>query len=669
MITVRAVKSAGQNRGETMNRPRAAVRVALNLIVWALPSLGQVPKPGADGRLAMPRIFADGMVMQRDQPIVLWGWGAPGSTVTARIDRDVRRVKTDRSGAWSTTLASRRAGGPVRVVVGTGSDSLVFSNVLIGDVWVASGQSNMEFPVSQAANAAEAIAAANDSTIREFKVPTSWANAAERDLAGGSWLPADPQHVGSFSAVAYFYARHLRPSVRVPIGIINSTWGGSNIETWISRDAQHLTDSAWSAVQQGEANRDRAVRDSLRAALGSVLPEVDSGLVGGVARWADPALDDHDWKSVRVPANWESQGYPGLDGVAWYRVDFTLDAAQLQSAVVLKLAAIDDDDVTWVNGVEVGRTSGYNVRRSYDIPASALRAGRNVLAIRVTDYAGGGGINETVALLVGGAPKSLDGSWKFKVGRVTIGTDGQRINKIPTVLYNKMVYPILPLSIKGVLWYQGESNANNARQAMDYRAQFATLIRSWRREWSGGHNQFPFLWVQLPGYGKPDSVPQSQPGWALQRESMEAALALPKTGRAIAIDLGGAAELHPRNKEDVGARLALVGRKVAYGEAVDASGPTFESMTMRGDTAILTFARVGKGLVARGGEVGGFAIASADQHFVWASAKIVGNRVYVWSDRVRSPAAVRYAWSNYPEKANLYGANGLPAAPFRTDHW
>jgi sialate O-acetylesterase len=669
MITVLPVKSAGPSREDFMCRPNAAFRVALTLLAWALPALAQATRPAGDDRLTMPHIFTNGMVMQRDHPITLWGWSAPGSTVTARIDRDVRRVKADRSGAWIATLSSRRAGGPVRVVVAAGADSLVFSNVLVGDVWVASGQSNMEFPVSQAANANEAIAAANDSTIREFKVPNSWANAPERDLAGGAWLPADRQHVGAFSAVAYFYARHLQASVRVPIGIINTTWGGSNIETWISRDAQHLTDSAWSAVQQGEANRDRAVRDSLRAALGSVLPEVDSGLVGGVARWADPSLDDHDWKSIRVPAYWESQGYPGLDGVAWYRVDFTLDAAQIQSTVVLKLAAIDDDDVTWVNGVEVGHTSGYNVRRSYDIPASALHAGRNVLAIRVTDYSGGGGINESVALVVGGTPKSLDGSWKFKVGRVTIGTDGQRINKIPTVLYNKMVYPMLRLAIKGVLWYQGESNANNAQQAMDYRAQFSTLIRSWRREWSGGQNQFPFLWVQLPGYGKPDSVPQIRPGWALQRESMEAALTLPKTGRAIAIDLGGAAELHPRNKEDVGARLALVGRKVAYGETIEASGPTFESMTMRGDTAVLTFAHVGKGLVVRGEEVGGFAIASTDQHFVWGRAKIVGNRVYVWSDQVRSPAAVRYAWANYPERANVYGANGLPAAPFRTDHW
>ncbi len=642
------------------------VRALLTIATWAGAAVAQPDRPRA---LTMPRIFANSMVLQRDQAITLWGWCAPRILVTARIGRDRQQTRADGAGSWRIELPARKPGGPLRLVVATSDDSLVFANVLVGDVWVASGQSNMEFTVSQSANADAAIASADDSTIRQFKVPTSWANAPERDLAGGTWVPADRQHVGAFSAVAYFYARHLRPSVGVPIGIINTTWGGSNIQTWLSRGALHLDDNAWAAIQQGEADHDRAVRDSLRAVMGNAVPEIDSGLVDNVARWADPALDESGWKPIRVPAYWESQGYPGLDGVAWYRVDFTLDANEIASGIALTVGAIDDDDVTWVNGVEIGHTSGFNVRRAYNIPATALRAGRNVLAIRVSDWAGGGGINESVALTVGAARRSLDGTWKFKVGRVTIGNDGQRINKIPTVLYNKMVYPMLPLSIKGVLWYQGESNANNAQQAMEYRGQFEALIRSWRREWSNGRNQFPFLWVQLPGYGKPDSTPQSHPGWSLQRESMEAALSLPKTGRAIAIDLGGATELHPRNKEDVGARLALVGRKVAYGETVDASGPAFKSMTIRGDTAVLTFDFVGKGLVARGGELGGFAIASADQRFVWASAKIVGNRVYVWSDHVHAPAAVRYAFANFPEKANLYGVNGLPAPPFRTDHW
>jgi sialate O-acetylesterase len=609
------------------------------------------------------------MVLQRSQPIGLWGWSAAGREIVARLGSTSTRTQADARGAWSLELPARRAGGPFQLVVRSGSDSIVFSDVLVGDVWVASGQSNMEFEVRSASNATEAIAAANDSSIREFKIPNSWANAPEADLAGGRWLPADRAHVADFSAVAYFFVRHLRPTVDVPIGIINSTWGGSNIETWISRSAQHLTDSAWSALQQGEAAHDRAVRDSLRAKVGLMLPEIDSGLVEGSARWASPSLDDRLWADIRVPAYWESQGYPSLDGTAWYRTTFTLDSSDVAKNITLTAAAIDDDDITWVNGVEVGRTTGYNVPRHYHIPSTVVHPGPNEIAIRVADGGGGGGINGAIWLdVAGSAPRSLAGTWKFRVGRVVLGTDGQRINKIPSVLYNKMVYPILPYAIKGVIWYQGESNANNAQQATAYRGQFATLVESWRRAWNGGREAFPFLWVQLPGYGRPDSVPQLHPAWPLQRESMDAALTLPHTGRAIAIDLGEADDIHPKNKEDVGARLALVGRRVAYGERVDASGPLYRGFVLRGDTAVISFASVG-GLRVHGDSLGGFAVAGADRQFVWASARVVGDRVYVWSDRVRVPAAIRYAWANNPDRANLYGANGLPAAPFRSDRW
>ena len=644
----------------------AAVLLVLGKSTGAQSPAAASPAP----RLRLPRIFADGMVLQRDQSIPLWGWTRPGELVFARLGASSAHARADARGAWRLELPARKAGGPYQLLVRAGSDSVVLSNVLIGDVWVASGQSNMEFQVAGAANGAEAIAAANDSSIREFKVPNSWSDAPQEDLAGGSWRLADPDHVGSFSAVAYFFVRHLRPSIGVPIGVINTTWGGSNIETWMSRDAQHITDTAWAAIQQSETTHENAVRDSLRATLGGTLPQVDSGLVDGAARWADPALDDRSWAGIRVPGYWEDDGYPALDGVAWYRTEFTLDSAEVARRLTLSIAAIDDDDITWLNGVEIGRTNGYNVERRYRVPEAALHVGRNVLAVRVTDGGGGGGINGATSLVFDdGARRSLEGRWRFKVARVVLGTDGQRINKIPSVLYNKMLYPILPFAIKGVLWYQGESNANNRQQAVAYRQQFMTLVRSWRRTWNGGGRSFPFLWVQLPGYGRPDSVPQPYPGWALQRESMDAALALPNTGRAIAIDLGGANELHPKNKEDVGVRLALVARRVAYGQHVDASGPVYSGFSVRADTAIVAFTSIAGGLTIHGDRLSGFALAGADKQFVWANARVVGDRVYVWSSRVRSPTAVRYAWANNPEGANLYGSNGLPAAPFRSDRW
>src|SRR2546423_106904 len=551
-----------------------SARFTMALLALAHPTQAQPSRTASPALgLRLPRLFSDGVVLQRDRPITLWGWTGPGSNVVAQLGLSSAHARSDAQGSWTLALAARPAGGPFRLVVRTGTDSVVVSNVLIGDVWVASGQSNMEFQVASAANAARALAEANDSTIRQFKVPNSWSLSPEEDLAGGSWAPGDREHVGAFSAVAYFFVRHLRPNVGVPIGIINSTWGGSNIETWISREAQHLSDSAWAAIQQGEAAHDRAVRDSLRAKAGATLPDVDSGLVNGAARWADPALDDHSWDDIRVPGYWEGQGYPGLDGIAWYRT------------------------------------------------------------------------------------------------AVTLGTDGQHINKIPSVLYNKMIRPILPLAIKGVLWYQGESNANNVQQAVAYQAQFRTLIQSWRHDWNGGRASFPFLWVQLPGFGRPDDVPQLHPAWAIQRESMDAALNLTRTGRAVAIDLGEANDIHPKNKEDVGARLALVGRRVAYGEPVDASGPVYRGFTVRADTAIVSFSPIAGGLKIHGDRLAGFALAGADEQFVWANARVVGDRVYVWSDRVAAPRAVRYAWTNNPEAANLFGANGLPAAPFRSDRW
>lgn len=650
------------------------MRAPMVLPIFIVVALGALTPDLSPSRhtaeLRLARIFGDGMVLQRNKPVMVWGWAEPRERVTVAFHGHSAAVVAAPDGKWKASLPAERAGGPFELTVRAGNDRVELHDVLVGDVWVASGQSNMEFMLRQAMNAEREIANAHDSLIRQFKVPNSWSNDPEEDLAGGSWAPADPHHVGDFSAVAYFFARDLRRSEKVPIGIVNTTWGGSNIETWMSRAAQHISDSGWSAMQQAEEARMRAVRDSLRARIGE-LPAQDAGMSNGRAVWADPMLDDHGWSDVHVPAYWEDQGYPSMDGIAWYRLGVAADTAHTNGAT-LTMTAVDDDDITWVNGVEIGRTAGYNVRRSYRVPAGVLHAGRNVIAVRVADGGGGGGINAPVTLsFADGTSRSLAGVWKFKVGVVSFQADGQRINKIPSVLYNVMLHPLLPLPIKGVIWYQGESNANNLEQAAAYRDQFATLITSWRRSWDSGRDVIPFVWVQLPNFGKPDSIPPLHDAWAKQRESMEAALALPSTGRAISIDVGEADDIHPRDKEDVGARLALVARRVAYGESVLASGPTYRSHVVRGDTVVVSFGNVGGGLASGtgGDRVEGFEVAGADRRFAWASARIVGNRVKVWSDRVSRPVAVRYAWANNPGRAELYNKEKLPAAPFRTDHW
>jgi sialate O-acetylesterase len=426
-------------------------------------------------------------------------------------------------------------------------------------------------------------------------------------------------------------------------------------------------------VVEREETRHRENREALLARIGTI-PTEDEGLVDGVARWADPALDDAAWSTIPVPGLWEQAGYPGMDGVAWYRTTFTLTSEEAQHGARLAVGAVDDEDITWVNGVEVGRTQRYDAQRLYDVPATALRAGPNVVAVRVLDTGGGGGIwqqPEHVYVEVGGTRRSLAGTWKFRVAMVRIDEDGQQINKVPTVLYNRMVHPLLPFPIRGVIWYQGESNANEVAQAATYREHLATLIRSWRQEWGGELGAFPFLWVQLPNYGAVDTVPPDRAAWATLRESQTAALALPNTGQAVTIDVGEPNDIHPRNKQDVGARLALVARSVVYGHDVVSSGPAYRRHAIRDGRVVIEFDHTDGGLVSRtaGDGVVGFAVASDDRRFVWARARIDGNRVVVWSDQVPQPAAVRYAWSNSPPTPSLYNGAGLPAAPFRTDRW
>jgi sialate O-acetylesterase len=620
------------------------------------------------------RLFSDGLVLQRGVSIPVWGWAPPKTSVSVVLSGHRRTATADATGAWRVTFPALKAGGPYEMTIAGGGARIAVRDILVGDVWVASGQSNMEWPVASSVNAAAEIASANDAKIREFAIPHSYSEKPEGEVVGGIWARADSQHVGSFSGVAYFFARDLRKSIDVPIGIIHTSWGGANVETWMSRAALGLSDSAWRAAM----DKDRAHNDSVRAALQArigELPRADAGLVGGQAVWADPTLADASWATIRTPALWETAGYDGMDGVAWYRTSFTLTDDEAHQAVRLSLGPIDDSDITWVNGVELGRTTQrYVDPRLYTVPASALHAGRNVIAVRVDDTGGGGGIYGDPASLyveVGGVRRPLAGDWRFKVGMVSFQPDGQHINKIPTILYNRMIHPLLGFPIKGVIWYQGESNANSVEQAAAYRKLFPTMISSWRREWRGSNPEFPFLWVQLPNYGTVDSLPPATSAWATVRESQTAALALPNTGQVVAIDLGQAEELHPRNKQDVAARLALKAREVAYGEHVVSSGPTYRRHTVQGGRVTIELENPGGGLVSRAnaGAIPGFAIAGDDRRFVWANAKIEGDRVVVWSERVPKPAAVRYLWTDSPTAPALFNREGLPVAPFRTDAW
>lgn len=615
--------------------------------------------------LQLPLLFADGAVLQRDVPLRVWGWATPGARIQVRLDGAAATAVAAADGRWQAQLPAHAAGGPyVLEVQGDGARRRI-GDVLVGDVWLASGQSNMEWPLAQARDGAREVAAANDPQLRHFKVPKSWSPQPQRQLAGGEWKAATPQDAGAFSAVGYFFARELRRSTGVPIGIIDSSWGGSAIEAWMEAAALGMdaaqTEHSIAALQAKDAQTLSAVRQRIAR-----WPAV----ADGAEQWRAADLDDSDWDRIAVDRNWEASGYDGMDGIAWYRSAFTLSAEEAKAGIALGVGQVDDSDITYVNGQAVGHTEQrWNLPRVYRVPAAALHAGVNRIAVQVTDLSGGGGLHgddsERFVQLGDGTKRPLR-EWKFRPAKVSVTLDDGR-NQQPTLLYNRMIHPLQPFPLKGVIWYQGESNAYEGG-ALRYREQFATLIRSWREE--RAQPQLPFLWVQLANFQAGSDKGDLSP-WAQLRESQSRTLALPATAQAVTIDIGTAGDIHPTNKQDVGHRLALAARHVAYGERLVYSAPVFAQAEFGGHAVALRFDPMGSALAVRGGAAAlrGFSVAGGDRRFHPAQARIDGDRVVVESAEVAQPQAVRYAWSENPAEANLVNREQLPVSPFRTDTW
>ncbi|MFA4695779.1 sialate O-acetylesterase, partial [Xanthomonas perforans] len=483
-------------------------------------------------------------------------------------------------------------------------------------------------------------------------------------LTGGEWKAATPANAGEFTAVGYFFAKELRASTGVPIGIVNSTWGGSAIEAWMDATSLGLSADQNQGAIEAIKQRDAAAQ----AATGKRIarwPKVE----GEMSQWREAAFDDSDWDSIPVTKQWESSGYDGMDGIAWYRTTMTLSAAEAKAGITLGVGQIDDSDTTYVNGQQVGSTEKqWNLPRVYQVPAAALKAGVNHIAVRVEDLSGGGGMHgpdeQRFVQTSAGAKRAL-GGWKFRPAAVRVSLTDNK-NQLPTLLYNQMIHPLQPFPVKGVIWYQGETNATETG-AVKYREQFAAMIRQWRAE--RGDKTLPFLWVQLANFKAGGDTGELSP-WALLRESQSKTLALPATGQAVIIDIGNPTDIHPTNKRDVGHRLALAARHVAYGQTLVYSAPVFKRARFDGGKAVLSFDLQGSALQVRGGgAVQGFRIAGADHRFHPASAQIEGDRVIVRSDAVATPVAVRYGWSENPDDANLINRDALPVSPFRTDTW
>jgi sialate O-acetylesterase len=605
--------------------------------------------------------------------------------VTVTLGDATATATADKDGNWRVDLPAREAGGPLKMTV-EGGNTLTFSNVLTGDVWVASGQSNMQFGLSGAKDAAAEIAAADYPNIRLFTVPDTVALEPQKDTRG-RWVECDPQTARNFSAVAYFFGRDLQKALDVPIGLIHTSWGGTPAESWTSLQALAAHEELRPILQRYEA----AARNNpqAQAEYEQKMKEweaqahfTDPGNKGFGMGWAAPETDAAGWEPMELPGYWESKGLM-VDGVVWFRKEVTIPAEWAGKDLTLSLGPIDDCDTTYFNGAQVGAVgmdteNHWQLPRRYTVPGRLVKAGRAVIAVRVYDQwlnGGFGGAPGDMALAPagGGTPVSLAGPWLYKIEvsrpqpeqpipqpQAPLGADNPWL---PSGLYNAMISPLIPYGIKGAIWYQGESNAGRAYQ---YRVLFPTMISDWRKAW--GEGDFPFLFVQLANYMPVQTQPAENSAWAELREAQTMTLSLPATGMAVIIDVGMADNIHPTDKQTVGARLALAARHVAYGQNIVYSGPTYDGMKVEGGKAVISFKNVGGGLVAHGEKLQGFAVCGQDRKFVWADAQISGDTVVCSSPDVPQPVAIRYGWANNPV-CNLYNKEGLPASPFRTDDW
>lgn len=624
------------------------------------------------GQVKLPNLLRDNMVIQRDEKIKIWGWASPGELVNVKFKGKSYKTTTDPDGKWLVWLPPMKAGGPHTMEI-TASNRIEINNILIGDVWICSGQSNMEHYLElHKERYAEEIAQANYPEIRQFLVPRS--NNLERpeeNLPVGYWKSANPENVKRFSVVAYFFAKTLYDKYQIPIGLINASVGGTPIEAWTSEEGLKEFPEILRTI---EKNKDTAYVNSTNRAAGAAMRErnrkrgADKGLTG-TETWFDTAYVPKNWHNINIPGYWEDQGVKDLDGVVWYRKEIDVPASMTGIPAKIAMGRIVDADYLYINGVQVGNTTYQYPQRRYTVPAGLLKSGKNLFVIRVINQFGKGGFvpDKPYYLSAAGQTIDLKGYWQYKVGEV-FSNEGAFTRRIsaqdqPTALFNAMIAPATDYSIKGILWYQGESNAG---RPVEYKRLLPALITDWRKQW--GQGEVPFLYVQLPDYMDVCYSPEES-NWALMREAQLEALDIPNTGMAVAIDLGEWNDVHPDNKKPVGERLALAAQKIAYGEQdIVYSGPIYQSSRIEGNRIILTFNHIGSGLISGNGEeLDHFAIAGPDKKFKWGKAMIEDNKVVVWNDDIPDPLYVRYAWADNPDFANLYNKEGLPASPFRTD--
>jgi sialate O-acetylesterase len=629
------------------------------------------------GNVTLPVLVSDGMVLQRESEINIWGWASSGEKVRIKFNNKTFSAVTDSKGNWIIALPPMKAGGPYIMEV-RGNNTIRINDILIGDVWFCSGQSNMVLTMERVKEKyPDDIAGADYPEIRNFFIPTrSDVVSIHKDLPPGEWVSASPENVLGFGAVTFFFARNIYNEYKVPIGIINSSVGGTPIEAWISEEGLQGFPQMISRIERirdtGYLNP--ILRSSMRRPETSMGPSaksmsIDYGMRGPIP-WYDTTFVPESWHKFWLPGYWDDQGVKGLDGIVWFRKEINVPESMTGKTAKLFMGRIVDADNVYVNGVLSGSITYQYPPRRYNLPAGLLKPGKNIIVVRVTNYAGKGGFvpDKPYYLVAGSDSIDLRGEWLYKVGQVFrpspfepgTGTQPISMQNEPTGLYNTMVAPLINYRIKGILWYQGETNTG---RPLEYHRLLPALINDWRNKFQ--QDSVPFIFVQLPNYMEVQYLP-SESQWAELRFSQLQSLSVPNTAMTVTVDVGEWNDVHPLEKNVVGERLSLAARKLAYGnEKIVYSGPVYRSSRKEGNKIIIDFDHIGSGLIVKGGgDLYYFAVAGTDKKFVWAKAIIENDHVVIWSDEVQDPVYLRYAWADNPEGANLYNIEGLPASPF-----
>lgn len=619
--------------------------------------------PCSEAKLKLPVLVSDGMVLQRDQPIKIWGWADAGENIALKFLQKTYKTTADKDGNWSIQIPPQKAGGPYSMLI----NEIELENILIGDVWLCSGQSNMETPISRVMDLfADEIRSYSNPMIRHIKIPLSYNfHAPQKDIKQAEWKALTQENILSFTAVPYFFAKYLYEELEIPIGLINSSVGGSPAEAWISeeylKEFPHYINDKKICESDNYIEETQKLQNARNYLWNKILNENDKGLL---EKWIDPNLNDNDWKTVDMFSNWGSDDVKPINGSFWFRKNIDIPSHLAGNKAVLRLGCIVDADSVFVNGKFVGTTSYQYPPRIYQIPENLLKEGENNITIRLISNGGFPRFvkDKPYKIVFDKEEIDLGNSWKYKIGnRMLPMPAGVTFHYKAAGLYNSMIAPLQNQALKGVLWYQGESNTDRYNE---YYHLLSTLINNWRELWD--RPDLAFLIAQLPNFMPSYHYPTESQWAELRNAQLKISRNIPNTALGVNIDLGEWNDIHPLNKKDLGYRLALQAQKLVYGKNIIADGPVYESFEIVGNSILLSF-RKGTNDFLPVGELKGFAIAGSDGHYHWAKAKIENGKILVWSDKVQNPVKVRYAWANNPDGANLKNKSGIPASPFETE--